>query len=215
MKNEILIVPDIHGRKFWEEPCNKWNGKIIFLGDYHDPYLTQVNITDSLKNLENLVNFYKNNKDRIICLLGNHDGNYLIHKRFADRLDIINYDKVKGLLNELNLKIAYKFNNILFSHSGVLPKWLEINKLKLDDIYNLSLNSPALEDISPMRGGSSEVGGILWGDVLEYALNKHIPNIYQVFGHTQMDNAIIESDFACLDCRKCFILDTNKIIPWT
>ena len=36
--NKILVIPDLHGRGFWKEPCNNWEGKIIFLGDYHDPY---------------------------------------------------------------------------------------------------------------------------------------------------------------------------------
>lgn len=35
---KILVIPDLHGRGFWKEPCNNWEGKIIFLGDYHDPY---------------------------------------------------------------------------------------------------------------------------------------------------------------------------------
>lgn len=35
---KILIIPDLHGRSFWKEPCNNWKDKIIFLGDYHDPY---------------------------------------------------------------------------------------------------------------------------------------------------------------------------------
>ena len=35
---KILVIPDVHGRTFWKEPCNNWEGKIIFLGDYHDPY---------------------------------------------------------------------------------------------------------------------------------------------------------------------------------
>ena len=35
---KILIIPDLHGRTFWKEPCYNWEGKIIFLGDYHDPY---------------------------------------------------------------------------------------------------------------------------------------------------------------------------------
>mgnify|MGYP006379875163 FL=1 len=38
--SKILIVPDVHGRKFWhkaEELINEVD-KIIFLGDYLDPY---------------------------------------------------------------------------------------------------------------------------------------------------------------------------------
>ena len=44
MKPEVLIFPDIHGRQFWKEAIKKFpkdqypNLKIIFLGDYLDPY---------------------------------------------------------------------------------------------------------------------------------------------------------------------------------
>lgn len=70
--NKILIVPDIHGRDFWIEPCQKWQGSIVFLGDYHDPYSFQVSLNRSRLNLKKLVEFYENNADRIICLIGNH-----------------------------------------------------------------------------------------------------------------------------------------------
>ena len=35
---KILVIPDVHGRTFWKESCNNWEGKIIFLRDYQDPY---------------------------------------------------------------------------------------------------------------------------------------------------------------------------------
>lgn len=59
--SEILILGDIHGRSFWKEPCNNWTGKIIFLGDYHDPYgeyvVEEPNKAESLINLKELVTF--------------------------------------------------------------------------------------------------------------------------------------------------------------
>ena len=210
MKNKVLVVGDIHGRKFWEKPCQEWQGPIIFLGDYHDPYPQEISKEKSLENLENLVSYVNKNKHRCTCLLGNHDGNYLIKNGFADRVDYNNYNEVTSLLNRLDLKIAYHVNDILFSHAGVLPKWLKVNNLSIEDIPNLKFDNKALTDISPWRGGFSEVGGILWGDVREYASEDHIPNLYQVFGHTQMKKEIIEPDFACIDCRKCFILDLDS-----
>ena len=62
--NKVLVIPDVHGRDFWQEPCTKWDGQIIFLGDYHDPYPWQVSTKESLANLKNLVDFYNSNKDR-------------------------------------------------------------------------------------------------------------------------------------------------------
>lgn len=53
--SEILILGDIHGRSFWKEPCNNWTGKIIFLGDYHDPYGEYiVEEPDKVESLTNL-----------------------------------------------------------------------------------------------------------------------------------------------------------------
>ena len=210
MKNKVLVVGDIHGRKFWEKPCQEWQGPIIFLGDYHDPYPQEISKEKSLENLENLVRYVNKNKHRCTCLLGNHDGNYLIKDGFADRVDYGNYHEVTSLLKRLDLKVAYRVNDILFSHAGVLPKWLKVNNLSIEDVHNLKFDHKALTDISPWRGGLSEVGGILWGDIREYALEDHIPNLYQVFGHTQMKKEIIQPDFACLDCRKCFIMDLDS-----
>ena len=51
---KILIIPDVHGRNFWKEPCNNWKGKIVFLGDYHDPYGEYVD--DEPNKDESLVN---------------------------------------------------------------------------------------------------------------------------------------------------------------
>lgn len=72
---KLLIVPDVHGRDFWIKPCKdieKYD-KIIFLGDYHDPYPFQVSEHTSRKRLrEDLVPFVENNRDKVVCLLGNH-----------------------------------------------------------------------------------------------------------------------------------------------
>ena len=76
--SKILILGDIHGRSFWKEPCNNWEGKIVFLGDYHDPYGEYVgeepNKDESLVNLGELVEFVENKRHTsdVICLLGNH-----------------------------------------------------------------------------------------------------------------------------------------------
>lgn len=41
MAKRILVVPDVHGRTFWKEPVSKYidqTERIVFLGDYLDPY---------------------------------------------------------------------------------------------------------------------------------------------------------------------------------
>ena len=213
---KILIIPDVHGRNFWVEPCSYINefDKIIFLGDYHDPYSFEVSQETSRHRLrDELVPFVIEHKDKVVCLFGNHDGNYLVGE-MADRVDYWHKHEIKDYLQKMNLKLVHKEGNYLFSHSGVLPKWLESNDLILEDLNNLPFDHQALMNVSPYREGWSEAGSCVWGDVREYAVSEHIPDIYQIFGHTQLqENPIIGKDFADLDCRRAFVLDTeNKSI---
>ena len=214
---KILIIPDVHGRDFWIEPCSYIDefDKVIFLGDYHDPYLFEVSQKTSRNRLrDELLPFVLEHQDKVVCLFGNHDGNYLVGT-MADRLDSYHKEEVAEYMNKMNIKLIHIEGKYLFSHSGVLPKWLENNNLTLKDLETLPFNHPALMDVSPIRGGWSEVGGCVWGDVREYAVREHLPNYYQIFGHTQqVENAIITKDWADLDCRKAFTLIDGEIKPY-
>ena len=38
---KLLVIPDVHGRTFWKTPVRKYLDhvdRVIFLGDYLDPY---------------------------------------------------------------------------------------------------------------------------------------------------------------------------------
>lgn len=208
---KILIIPDVHGRDFWIEPCYHTEefDKIIFLGDYHDPYSFQVSADTSRHRLrDKLLPFVIKHWDKVICLLGNHDGNYLIGE-MADRMDVFHKGDIKFYLEKMNLRLAYQEGKYLFTHSGVLPGWLEYNNLTLEDVLNNNVPAEALIQVSPNRGGWHQCGSCIWGDVSEYALSKKIPGIFQIFGHTQMEKEVITDEFACLDCRKAFVLDTE------
>lgn len=208
---KLLIIPDVHGRDFWMEPCNHIDqfDKVIFLGDYHDPYKFQVSESVSRHRLrDDLLPFVKHNQDKVICLLGNHDGNYIIGE-MADRFDRYNQKEIRQYLNAMNLKLAHQEGEYLFTHSGVLPAWLEAAKITLDDVVEGNVPDQALIMVSPTRGGWSECGSCIWGDVREYAMSKKLEGIYQIFGHTQMEKEIITPEFACLDCRAAFVLDTE------
>lgn len=77
---KILIIPDTHGRRFWEDPClnhkNEFE-KIVFLGDFVSPYPAE-GITNeaAIEVLKEIVNFKKENEDKVILLLGNHRVNF-------------------------------------------------------------------------------------------------------------------------------------------
>jgi hypothetical protein len=120
----------------------------------------------------------------------------------------------------------------LFTHAGVMNSWVERNKDIIGEptVENLNklLDTPAgirvLSDISKYRTWLGEKSGsILWSDVREKLdidiLNEEMtPNEdsiiegydYQVFGHTQLaKDPIINDKWACLDCRRAFIINEN------
>ena len=72
---QILIIPDVHGRKFWRNPVQKYlndpDTHIVFLGDYLDPYPDIDNITaeEAFEEFKELIKTVKNsNNDNRDCL---------------------------------------------------------------------------------------------------------------------------------------------------
>lgn len=134
---KVLIFPDIHGRRFWKETIDRFpkdqypDLKIIFLGDYLDPYESY----DGISKEEAFVNFeeileYINNDSRIVSLIGNHDWHYFV------LLDSCRIDKARERdieymfrdnISKFRLSYTIELDDCkyLFSHAGITQKWLE------------------------------------------------------------------------------------------
>lgn len=235
--SNILVIPDIHGRSFWKEPCKNWEGRIVFLGDYHDPYGEYIdgepNKHDSLVNLRELAEFVSNRRKNsaslnTICLMGNHDCSYYTGN-LKCRYDRVNEDEVKQLLKiifkDSVSNVTYElwtnqdrdiYDKFLFSHAGVTQNWLDINNLTLD---SQNKDFSKLEQVPYSRGGHFKYGSCIWNSLEDFQKEEHIPGYYQIFGHTWggRTEPVIEDDYAMLDCCRAFVLDTTakEIVPWT
>ena len=119
----------------------------------------------------------------------------------------------------------------LFTHAGLMRSWAERNRNVIGEPTVDNLNKltqtqqgiKALSDISRYRTWMGEPSGsILWSDVREKIDNKsseddilanedsiHELYDFQIFGHTQLKDKIITDKWACLDCRKAFILTND------
>ena len=64
--SKVIILPDIHGRTFWKyalEHIDEFD-KVIFLGDYLDPYPHEgITFDESVENFKEILEFKKNNID--------------------------------------------------------------------------------------------------------------------------------------------------------
>ena len=78
--SKILIIPDTHGRQFWRDPCTNHKDefeKIVFVGDYISPYPAErISNKQAIEVLKEIVNFKKENEDKVVLLLGNHRVNF-------------------------------------------------------------------------------------------------------------------------------------------
>jgi len=159
MKKEnisILIMPDIHGRTFWKEAITQFpkdeypDLKIIFLGDYLDPYTGYELITkeQAFNNFLEIIEYAKNDS-RVTLLIGNHDWHYFVNldtcridyarereikKIFVDNISMFKLHKVIEL-------DGYKY---LFTHAGISQKWLDdVSSMAAQEYNNWNPGDPS------------------------------------------------------------------------
>ena len=237
MKKGILVIPDVHGREFWKEvvDCKKYE-RIIFLGDYTDPYDIE-GITDEMAvdNFKSIIALKQSNPDKVVLLLGNHDLHYY-SDYYYELAGGVRYDPIAAIIlqrlfqdNFQDFQLAWETDwggkHYLFSHAGITQSWLKrnihlIRKPDANHLNRLLLSNEGLEalaQVGEMRWGDYPSGSMVWADAEELAVSDPIPGIYQIVGHTmQYDEPIITDKFACLDCRAAFSLNNKgKIKPVT
>ena len=235
----MIIIPDIHGRDFWEKPVRENLGKkhIIFLDDYLDPYDNEgIAHWEVFPRFEEIMALKKVYPECVTLLLGNHDLHYLDSRLKGDRYDYMNCWRNRALLSEnaalfqMAFEISLAGKKLLFTHAGVLQGWMEKNKAllggaqtvqiggRLNDYWQNRGNWPRLftilADVPYSRCGDSRYGSPIWSDVDDMDDSGYeIPDNYQIFGHTQQEtDPVIGNHYACLDCRKAFRLTEEAIL---
>lgn len=214
--SKYLIIPDVHGRTFWQEAERLISevDRVIFLGDYLDPYPHEyITREQAIEQFKEIIQFKKDNSDKVILLLGNHDCAYCYDFGSASRYDYENELEIKQLFKDnMGLfRLWYLGNNgCLFSHAGITNDWLE-NTLQCSMEEFLNKSDEDLQyylwRVSYMRGGQTRTGSLIWSDVRE---GDREETFYQIFGHTQLQSApFITGKYACLDVRRCFLLNTE------
>lgn len=238
-----LIIPDVHGRTFWREPVMETltqTGKIVFIGDYHDPYPHEWKEGDylqgSVDRFKEIIDLKKQNPERITLLIGNHDCGYAVHpdvcssrrdRRHARELETLFQDN-KSLFRLADaVDIAGK--HFVFSHAGILKGWAdavwgeevndpgfdvvkELNKAWDEDIYGVLM---ALGHYDCYRGwGGFKYGSPVWSDINSWiSITPEETFGFNIVGHTQLkQNPIVLDTIADLDCRKAFYLDNDGVL---
>ena len=226
---------------FWLSATRKYPElPVIFLGDYLDPYTYYDGIlpSEALANFKDILAYKKANKERVTLLLGNHDIHYFGRELNSSRKDRMNNDAIHQLykknlpLFKLAMTLCTGGKSFLFTHAGIDPRWLTLRmpEVEANDVNSIcsALNSKlesekvfldfvkiALMDVSASRWGYARYPSPVWTDETDHRyMQERLPDVYQIFGHTQQESEpIITEHYACLDCRRAFLLtDKGNII---
>ena len=228
--DKLIIIPDVHGRTFWRDAVkNNPDGKFIFLGDYLDPYPDEgYSDSEVFQGLADIIQFKKDNPDRVILLWGNHDLCYLYPELMGSRYDIEHAERNAHMFwdNQTLFRMAHEVEcggkRYLFSHAGIGRQWISSNFPRLEDsditaeLMNDLVGYPefmsALGDVSAYRSGDKKWGSMIWADFRELVKEENrIPGVIQIFGHTQLEEPFnFEDEIYCLDCRQAFCLNLDN-----
>ena len=148
---KIAIIGDVHGRSNWLKiPFGQYD-KVIFMGDYLDPYGNRTSYDETWEAFQRVLNYRDRCPEKVVCLFGNHDQHYLEecsshgsrHDSYmAERYNL--NEVFHRLLNESKLKLAYHISNtdILCVHAGISHYWYNTHILGKD--WDVAMKEPVI-----------------------------------------------------------------------
>lgn len=214
---KITVISDVHGRTDWKQivELNKDSDLYIFLGDYLDSWDIKPN--DQYINLLDIIEFKKNNMDKVILLWGNHCQHYLPHvlEKYSGWQAVTQLLCSQILIDSINeglFKMCYIHNNYLFSHAGITKTWCKQFNINIKDLENnvneAFITTPKIFNFNDGRNFSNTGDDVcqtpIW--VRPNSLNKDMLNGYiQIVGHSEVkdiDLDLYDRKIILTDCQK-------------
>jgi len=213
---KLIALGDTHGRSKWKEIVvrEKDADKIIFIGDYFDAKDGGYSANRQIENFKEIVELKRNNPDKVILLIGNHDFHYLdgVNEEYSsyqfgyakDINSVLQPEVDEGLL-----QMCYKSGKYFFSHAGLTNTWADNNDIDRDNLED-SVNDLFRTDITKFRftvGDNYSYGG---NDVTQPPIWVRPPSLVKdmvdgiicIVGHTQVKELTVmeEENLILIDC---------------
>lgn len=210
---KTLILGDTHGRTNWKQAIDAHPdaGRIIFMGDYFDSF--DISGVEQLHNFNEIIRFKESTDKEVVMLIGNHDHHYLdVGETYSGYKAAHKLDFQDALTKNMHhLQIAYSLDELLFSHAGVSPVWMDNtfgwmwSRDKVVELLNHKYrHQPTAfnfshDSLDPY--GNSPKQGPLWIRPAALMSSNKGDNglkkmFIQIVGHTQVKN-IFDSIVAC------------------
>lgn len=205
---KTIAIGDIHGNSSWKDIVSKGDfDKVIFIGDYFDSF--HIDGPTQVNNFRDIIEFKKNNLNKVILLIGNHDFHYLnVNERYSGFQEVMQF-MLRTILEE-NLKymqMCHVQDKILFVHAGVTKTWCKNNKINLKNIEQ------SINDLFTYRPfafkftageernsyGDETRQTPIWVRPRSLKMDM-IKNYTQVVGHTMQDRLKLDNRIILIDC---------------
>jgi hypothetical protein len=209
---KIIALGDTHGRIHWKNIVAKETDadKIVFIGDYFDTHY-DVSVDQQIQNFIDILNFKKENVDKVILLIGNHDFHYL--KGAQETYS--GYQKFKAIdINEVLepavsiglLQMCYVYEDFVFTHAGLTKTWCENNDINLSELED-SVNRRFMSNIESFRFTYGDNFSNSGNDVTQPPIWVRIPSLLKnkldgyrfVVGHTTIEELTITDSLIGID----------------
>ncbi|TAD87851.1 MAG: hypothetical protein EAY75_05820 [Bacteroidetes bacterium] len=211
-----IALGDTHGRTYWKhilEQEPKAN-KIVFIGDYFDTF-EPISTDSQLANFLEILELKKQQPQRVVLLMGNHDFHYLpnaqeTYSGYKHFLALLLQPYLQKAIDEQWLQICHVEPPFLFSHAGVSSTWCQnhhigtnLNPLAFTLAINNLLHTNLKAFAFAMGPNHSPYGddacqGPLW--IRPKSLFKDaVPGYTQVVGHTQQAEMSISPKLTLID----------------
>jgi predicted MPP superfamily phosphohydrolase len=186
---KIIAIPDVHGTHHWEKAKERINDcdKIIFVGDYVDNWVNEW--PDQMDNLLNIIEFKKQNADKVVLLWGNHDTSYYLGEHCSGHQPAHDIDLAEVFrLNKDIFDVIHIESGYLFAHGGVSTRWMKCAGIKdVSEINQLFKEKPNyFRWVGPNGYGDNLNEGPLWirpRSLTQMAVKGYI----QVVGHSEVN----------------------------
>jgi len=208
VKNKIIVLGDTHGREKWKEIVKQSFDKVVFLGDYFDSF--DIPFQDQYKNFIDILEYKKENPNKVVLLLGNHDYHYLssVEEHYSGfqngKLEITGV--LERALDDELIQICYSCKDWIFSHAGITTTWAINNNIDFDNLEK-SINElfktdkqafKFTEGINYSNCGDDITQSPLWVRPRSLGQDK-VSGVKQVVGHTHQEHIQNYDDMFFID----------------
>ena len=211
---KIVALGDTHGRVVWKEIVAKEldsSDKIVFIGDYFDTHGGGVSGNKQIENFKDILQFKKDNMDKVVLLFGNHDFHYIrgMNETYSGYQAgyAIDIGAVIGdAISEGLVQMCFKHDKFVFTHAGVTLTWCVDNEIDITDletsINDLFKYKPAAFKFT-MGDNYSNTGNDITQPPIwvrpESLLRDMVDGITCVVGHTTVKEIALSNKLILID----------------